>query len=78
MTLGYVSAFSETLALAVVVSKGIPPLKEALINEPEDHVKAAAAWSLGQIGGGPQIKKLPSGDLSELNQNHSKPVLIDL
>lgn len=50
MTLGYVAAFSETLALAVVVSKGIPPLKDALINEPEDHVKAAAAWSLGQIG----------------------------
>ncbi|CAL1164492.1 unnamed protein product, partial [Cladocopium goreaui] len=50
MTLGYVSAFSETLALAVVVSRGIPPLKDALINEPEDHVKAAAAWSLGQIG----------------------------
>jgi len=50
MTLGYVAAFSETLALAVVVSKGIPPLKDALITEPEDHVKAAAAWSLGQIG----------------------------
>merc|ERR1712232_730557 len=29
---------------------GIPPLKEALINEPEDHLKSAAAWSLGQIG----------------------------
>merc|ERR1712224_800208 len=38
------------LALAVVVSKGIPPLKDALINEPEDHLKAASAWSLGQIG----------------------------
>merc|ERR1711998_113547 len=50
MTLGYIAAFSETLALAVVVSKGIPPLKDALINEPEDHLKAAAAWSLGQIG----------------------------
>ena len=46
----YIAAFSETLALAVVVSKGIPPLKDALINEPEDHLKAAAAWSLGQIG----------------------------
>merc|ERR1711939_472248 len=33
-----------------VVSKGIPPLKDALINEPEDHLKAASAWSLGQIG----------------------------
>ena len=50
MALGYISAFSETLALAVVVSKGIEPLKDALIHEPEDHVKAAAAWSLGQVG----------------------------
>merc|ERR1712127_293118 len=50
MTLGYIAAFSETLALAVVVSKGIPPLKDALINEPEDHLKASAAWTLGQIG----------------------------
>merc|ERR1712176_1456750 len=50
MTLGYIAAFSETLALAVVVSKGIPPLKDALINEPEDHLRAASAWALGQIG----------------------------
>jgi 3-methyladenine DNA glycosylase AlkD len=50
MTLGYISAFSETLALAVVVSKGIPPLAHALEHETEDHIKAAAAWSLGQIG----------------------------
>merc|ERR1712046_531532 len=47
---GYIAAFSETRALAVVVSKGIPPLKDAVINEPEDHIKAASAWSLGQIG----------------------------
>ena len=50
MTLGYISAFDESLAMAVIVSKGIAPLKDALINEPEDHLKAAAAWSLGQIG----------------------------
>mmetsp|Transcript_39821 Transcript_39821/g.99633 ORF Transcript_39821/g.99633 Transcript_39821/m.99633 type:complete len:192 (+) Transcript_39821:1081-1656(+) len=50
MTLGYIAAFSETLALAVIVSKGIPPLKDTLMNEQEDHIKAAAAWSLGQIG----------------------------
>ena len=30
-------------------SKGIPPLKDALINEPEDHLKAA----LGHEGLGP-------------------------
>jgi len=50
MTLGYISAFSETLALAVIVAKGIPPLVNCLVHEPEDHIKAASAWSLGQIG----------------------------
>mmetsp|Transcript_55147 Transcript_55147/g.120632 ORF Transcript_55147/g.120632 Transcript_55147/m.120632 type:complete len:263 (+) Transcript_55147:2-790(+) len=50
MALGYISAFSETLALTVVVAEGIKPLKDALIHEPEDHIKAAAAWSLGQVG----------------------------
>jgi 3-methyladenine DNA glycosylase AlkD len=50
MTLGYISAFSETLALAVIVAKGVPPLVDALVREPEDHIKSASAWSLGQIG----------------------------
>lgn len=50
MTLGYISAIDDALAMAVIVSKGIAPLKDALINEPEDHLKAASAWSLGQIG----------------------------
>ena len=39
MTLGYIAAFSETLALAVIVAKGIPPLTQALISETEDHIK---------------------------------------
>ena len=47
---GYIAAFSETLALATIVSKTVAPLKEALVMEPEDHVKAASAWTLGQIG----------------------------
>eukprot|EP00938_MAST-03A_sp_MAST-3A-sp1_P005965 g5965.t1 len=50
MALGFISAFSETLALAIIVSKGVTPLKHALTNEKEDHIKAAAAWSLGQLG----------------------------
>merc|ERR1719157_249314 len=50
MAIGYIAAFSETLALAVIVSKGVAPLRDALTSEPEDHIKAAAAWSLGQIG----------------------------
>lgn len=50
MAIGYIAAFSETLALATIVSKAIPPLKEALISEPEDHIKAACVWTIGQIG----------------------------
>ena len=50
ITLGYISAFDESLALSVIASKGIAPLKDALIKEPDDLIKAAAAWSLGQIG----------------------------
>ncbi|KAJ3332053.1 Sperm-associated antigen 6 [Blyttiomyces sp. JEL0837] len=50
MTLGYIAAFSETLALSVIVAKGVAPLSEALMSETEEHIKAACAWSLGQIG----------------------------
>ncbi|KAL2918231.1 Sperm-associated antigen 6 [Polyrhizophydium stewartii] len=50
MTLGYIAAFSETLALSVIVAKGVPPLAQALVSEVEEHIKAACAWSLGQIG----------------------------
>jgi len=50
MALGYIAAFSETLARAIIVKQGIIPLKDALVNEPEDHIKAAAAWSLDRVG----------------------------
>eukprot|EP00218_Dolichomastix_sp_CCMP3274_P007306 CAMPEP_0170143668 /NCGR_PEP_ID=MMETSP0033_2-20121228/12378_1 /TAXON_ID=195969 /ORGANISM="Dolichomastix tenuilepis, Strain CCMP3274" /LENGTH=508 /DNA_ID=CAMNT_0010380131 /DNA_START=28 /DNA_END=1554 /DNA_ORIENTATION=+ len=50
MALGYIAAFSETLAQAVITSKGIAPLYASLTEEPEDHIKSASAWSLGQIG----------------------------
>jgi 3-methyladenine DNA glycosylase AlkD len=50
MALGYIAAFSETLALAVIVSRAVAPLKEALVNDREDHIKGACVWSLGQIG----------------------------
>ena len=50
MTLGYISAFSEALAMAVIADKGVPPIAAALVAETEDHVKAACAWALGQIG----------------------------
>ncbi|XP_062520377.1 sperm-associated antigen 6-like isoform X2 [Corticium candelabrum] len=50
MMLGYVAAHSETLAMAVIVSKGVVQLAIVLSEENEDHVKAATAWALGQIG----------------------------
>ena len=34
ITLGYISAFDESLAIAVIAAKGIAPLKDALIKEP--------------------------------------------
>ena len=55
MTLGYIGAFSETLATSIIVAQGLIPLRATLIDDgagaaEEDHVKAAAVWSLGQIG----------------------------
>jgi hypothetical protein len=50
MALGFIAAFSETLALAILVAKGVEALKEALAHEGEDHVKAATVWTLGQVG----------------------------
>lgn len=47
ITLGYISAFDESLAMSIIASKGIAPLKDALIKEQDDLIKAAAAWSLG-------------------------------
>lgn len=50
MMLGYVAAHAENLAMAVIVSKGASQLAIVLCEEEEDHMQAAAAWSLGQIG----------------------------
>ena len=53
MTLGYIGAFSETLATSIIVAQGLIPLRQTLVDDgqvEEDHVKAAAVWSLGQIG----------------------------
>jgi len=47
ITLGYIAAFDESLAMSVISAKGVTPLREALINEPDDMVRATAAWTLG-------------------------------
>ena len=51
MTLGYIAAFDEHNAMAIINSKGIDPLRDSLAEDNDDYVKAAAAWSLGQLGG---------------------------
>eukprot|EP00066_Takifugu_rubripes_P004508 XP_003967918.1 PREDICTED: sperm-associated antigen 6 [Takifugu rubripes] len=50
MMLGYVAAHSENLAMAVILSKGAPQLALCLSEETEHHIRAATAWSIGQIG----------------------------
>uniref|UniRef100_A0A3Q3X8T3 Sperm associated antigen 6 n=1 Tax=Mola mola TaxID=94237 RepID=A0A3Q3X8T3_MOLML len=50
MMLGYVAAHSEVLAMAVIISKGVSQLAQVLCEETEHHIRAAAAWSIGQIG----------------------------
>ncbi|XP_034416563.1 sperm-associated antigen 6 isoform X1 [Cyclopterus lumpus] len=50
MLLGYVAAHSENLAMAVILSKGVHQLALCLAEEHESHIKAAIAWSIGQIG----------------------------
>merc|ERR1712141_399661 len=50
MMLGYVGEQSENLAMAVIVSKGVVALTVVLSEETEDHIRATAAWALGQIG----------------------------
>ncbi|XP_030612025.1 sperm-associated antigen 6-like [Archocentrus centrarchus] len=50
MMLGYVAALSESLAMAVIVSKGVPQLAVCLAEESEHHIKAATVWSIGHIG----------------------------
>ncbi|XP_047468190.1 sperm-associated antigen 6 [Mugil cephalus] len=50
MMLGYVAAHNENLAMAVILSKGVPQLALCLSEESEQHIKAAAVWSIGQIG----------------------------
>ena len=49
MALGYIAAFNETLALSVIIANCVQPLATALLTEGDDHIKSAAAWSLGQV-----------------------------
>jgi len=50
MTLGYIASFHERLGMAVIASQGVQALATALREESQDHLQAAIAWALGQIG----------------------------
>lgn len=50
MMLGYVAAHSETLAMAVIMSKGVVQFGIVLNEETEGHILSATAWGIGQIG----------------------------
>ena len=42
--------FRENVTFFMLVFQGVVQLAIALSEEPEDHIQAAAAWALGQIG----------------------------
>ena len=42
MTLGYIAAFSETLALAIILHNGVKALATALNTESHDHIKVGS------------------------------------
>jgi hypothetical protein len=50
LSLGFISAFKEDLAMNVIKAKAINQLRDALQNEAHQHIKAAACYALGHIG----------------------------
>lgn len=47
MALGFIASFSETLALGIIVAKGVTPLVSCLVSEDIDHILAATVWTIG-------------------------------
>jgi len=50
LTLGFIAAFKDDLANAVINAKAINQLRDALQHETHQHIKAAACYALGHIG----------------------------
>ena len=49
MALGYIAAFSEAMALNIISEHALVPLVRILREDSQAHLKAAAAWTLGQV-----------------------------
>lgn len=47
--MGWKSRYKYSLSLSLSI-QGVTQLAITLVEEPEDHIQAAAAWALGQIG----------------------------
>eukprot|EP00792_Barthelona_sp_PAP020_P007241 TRINITY_DN3130_c0_g1_i2.p1 TRINITY_DN3130_c0_g1~~TRINITY_DN3130_c0_g1_i2.p1 ORF type:complete len:504 (+),score=155.02 TRINITY_DN3130_c0_g1_i2:1431-2942(+) len=50
MAVGYIAAFSETLALSLITANIVPALADVLVQEEEDHILAGAVWTVSQLG----------------------------
>ncbi len=50
LSLGFIAAFKDDLAMSVIQAKAISQLRDALQNEPHQHIKSAACYALGHIG----------------------------
>jgi len=50
MSLGFISAYGEGLAQRVIDAAGVPALKDVMLEEKEDHIRAASVWAVGQTG----------------------------
>ena len=50
LSLGFIAAFKDDLAMSVIQAKAIPQLRDALQNEPHQHIKSAACYALGHVG----------------------------
>ncbi|MCQ2817053.1 MAG: hypothetical protein MJ252_07290 [archaeon] len=50
LSLGFIAAFKDDLAMNVIQAKAISQLRDALQNEPQQHIKSAACYALGHLG----------------------------
>lgn len=50
MAIGFIAAFSETLASTVIAENAVMPLVEAARSESEDVMRSVTVWTLSQIG----------------------------
>lgn len=50
LTLGFIAAFKDDLAMTIIRAHAIGHLKDALQNEAHQHIKSAACYALGHIG----------------------------